>query len=282
MVRTFHARARLAGAVVVALASFGAVAASGASGVSTVTARPAVTAKPLVTAVHLRVTLTTTSDWAQVHLTPGRVVAAHRSRVAGRGAAGLLADGVGLRGVRGAARVTADLVLTQTPGVSSFSVTMDKGYLGAARVRVTNLNGSSPVAVASVVDVVHNRRDPSNRHVIVLSRAKVFGGTPMALPHADNRKLVLAFYYPWFADYTKSTLADAPVQARSVWDAAGVGSMTHQAKQNGVNGFIVSWHGNADGSAFDRGRSSRRTSRRRARRVPVPPGTPTRSPSTSG
>src|SRR4051794_25407290 len=38
-----------------------------------------------VTAAHLRVTLTTTSDWAQAHLTPGKIVAAHKASDSGTG-----------------------------------------------------------------------------------------------------------------------------------------------------------------------------------------------------
>lgn len=279
MARTFRVCASLTSVVVASMALVGAVSPSGAPGATMVRARPSVSATPWVTVAHLRITLTTTSDWAQVRLTPGRVVAAHRSRVAGRGSARALADGVGLTRVRGTARVTTDLVLTQTTGVSSFALTMAKGYIGAARVRVTNLNGSSPVPVASVADVVHNPHDASNGRVITLSRARLFGGTPLALPHADNRKLVLAFYYPWFADYTKSTLADVPMQGRSVWDPAGVGSMTQQAKQNGVNGFIVSWHGNADGSAFDLAlRAAERQGQVVAPYVETPSATSQRSP----
>lgn len=251
---TFRVRAGLASVVVATMALVGVVGAVGAPaapGATATAAAPVVTVKPPVTSAHLRVTLTTNSDWARLRLTPGRVMAAHSSRVVGRGTVHLLGDGIGLARVRRQARVTTDLVLSETSGASSFSLTIDKGFIGAAQVRVMNLNGSSPLKVANVTDVVHNPGDPSNRLVISLSHAKVFGSTPLSLPHADKRKLVLAFYYPWFADYTMSTLADAPAEPRSVWDAAGVESMTQQAKQNGVNGFIVSWHGNADSSAFD-------------------------------
>lgn len=221
---------------------------------ATATAAPAPTAP--VTAAHLQVTLTTTSDWAQAHLTPGRIVATHKSSDAGTGAYTPLADGFAVSGVSGTRVVTTDLVVSETSGASQFSLEIDKGYNGTAAVTITNLNGT-PRRVANVTDSVHSLSDAKNHTVTQLSRSSVLGTTALTLPHADNRKLVLAFYYPWFASYDDATLADRPSDARSVWDAAGVDSMTQQAKANGVNGFIVSWHGDAkDGSAFDLAKQS--------------------------
>lgn len=210
-----------------------------------------------VTAAHLRITLTTTSNWAQAHLTPGKIVAAHKASDSGTGNYSDLADGVAVSGVTGTRVVSTDVVLSETSGASQFALEIDKGFNGTASVTVANLNGSTPVQVASVTDSVHNTNDPRNHTVTQLSRSTVLGSTPLTLPHADNRKLVLAFYYPWFASYDQKTLADRPVDSRSVWDGAGVDSMTRQAKANGVDGFIVSWHGNArDGSGFDMARQA--------------------------
>src|SRR4051812_17339022 len=58
---------------------------------TTTTVAAAVPAAP-VTAAHLRVTLTTTSDWAQAHLTPGKIVAAHKTSDSGTGTYTDLAD----------------------------------------------------------------------------------------------------------------------------------------------------------------------------------------------
>ena len=222
---------------------------------TTTTSTTTTTAAP-VNAAHLRVTLTTTSGWAQAHLTPGKIVAAHKTSDSGVGTYTDLADGIAVGSVTGTRVVSTDLVVSETSGASQFSLEIDKGYNGTATVTITNLNGS-PRQVANVTDSVHNVNDAKNHTVTQLSRGTVLGTTPLTLPHGDNRKLVLAFYYPWFANYDQTTLADRPADPRSVWDAAGVESMTQQAKANGVNGFIVSWHGDAkDGSAFDLAKQS--------------------------
>ena len=217
---------------------------------TTTAATPAPTAP--VTAAHLRITLTTTSDWAQVHLTPGKVVAAHKASDSGAGNYAEVADGIAVSAVTGTRVVTTDVVVSETTGASSFSLEIDKGYAGTATVAVSNLNGSTPRQVVTATDSVHSTTDTRNHTVTTLSRSAVYGSIQLVVPKAENRKLVLAFYYPWYASYDKATLADQPSDPRSVWDPAGVTSMTRQAKDNGVNGFIVSWHGNAkDGPAFN-------------------------------
>ena len=240
------------GTTVVGVASAQAAPAGKHAKTATTTTTAAVVAPAPVDTAHLRVTLTTNSGWAQAHLTPGKIVAAHKASDSGAGTYTDLGDGIAVGNVTGTRVVSTDLVVSETSGASQFSLEIDKGYNGTASVTVTNLNGATPRQVVSVTDSVHNVNDGKNHTVTQLSRATVLGTTQLTLPHADNRKLVLAFYYPWFASYDKATLADQPADPRNVWDAAGVESMTQQAKANGVNGFIVSWHGDArDGSAFD-------------------------------
>jgi len=223
----------------------------GTSVIGAVSAQAGSNATP-VTAAHLRITLTTNSDWAQAHLTPGKIVAANKTSDSGAGTYTDLADGIAVGRVTGNRQVSTDVVVSETSGAAQFALEIDKGFNGTASVTVTNLNGSTPRQVVSVTDSVHNVNDSRNHTVTQVSRGAVLGATPLTLSHADSRKLVLAFYYPWFASYDQATLADHPADPRNVWNAAGVDSMTKQAKANGVNGFIVSWHGNAkDGSAFD-------------------------------
>ena len=74
------------------------------------------------------------------------------------------------------------------------------------------------------------------------------------LPKADDRKLVLAAYYPWFSatGWQNMPVAERPLDPRSVWSPSGVLSMTQQAKANGVDGFVVSWMGTEkNGEAYD-------------------------------
>jgi hypothetical protein len=205
-----------------------------------------------VVAAHLRFTVTTSSDWTQVHVSPGTVVAHRLVAQNGAGSYTSQTDGLSLRGTSGNSTFVVDVVLYDPSSSTSYTVTVCKGYLGTTSVRVTNLNGSSPLDAATVSDAVHDSNDASNAARSAVSRDALMTTTPMPLPHADDRRMVLAFYYPWFADYSDPHLADRPIDPRNVYDAAGVSDMTRQAKSHGVDGFVVSWMGQEHtGTGFD-------------------------------
>jgi len=206
---------------------------------------------PDVEAARLRVTVTTTSSWAQVRFSPGGLIADHVSNHTGRAqyrAAGQL---ISLHRVVGQASVTTNVVLRETSGAASFQIEVAKGFVGRADVTVTNTNGS-PYSVASLSDTRHDTDNSGNRVATTVSRNQLMSTTTLKLPKNGQRPLVLAAYYPWFADYSDKHLADTPTDPRSVWDPAGVLSMTKQAASAGIDGFVVSWHGeNQDGEAMD-------------------------------
>jgi glycosyl hydrolase family 99 len=88
-----------------------------------------------------------------------------------------------------------------------------------------------------------------------ITSASFYGGVRPVYTPADARRLVLAFYYPWYSqtDYdTNPLLTDRPSQPRGTYNVASVYSMTKQAHDAGVDGFIVSWAGQAhSGIGFD-------------------------------
>ncbi len=239
---------RVVGVALLALAGTAALGAGIAVGAAS-TARAPSTA---VTAAHLRITLSTTSDWTQVHVHPGSMVAGRLTRQRGPGRYVPLADGFGLTGGYGTAVAVADLVLSEPSGAARFTLEIDKGAQGRTAVGIDNLDGRTPRRGPRVTDTVSSRTDPLNRRRASVPRVAVMGASPMPQPRADARRLILAFYYPWWGSYRDPRLADRPAQPRSVWSPAGVASMTAQAKAHGINGFIVSWHGDAkDGPAFE-------------------------------
>src|SRR3954454_6492373 len=59
---------------------------------------------------HLRLTITTTSDWTAVEFTPGKVVAAHVTSLTGSATESTLTDGVKLSSVTGTTTAVVDAV----------------------------------------------------------------------------------------------------------------------------------------------------------------------------
>jgi hypothetical protein len=201
---------------------------------------------------HLRMRVVTTSDWTQVHLGPGTLQA---MRVVGRsGDATYRAtgDGLSLSRVVGSASVTVDFVFSDLGVSPSYTVRTWKGYRGRTVVTLTNLNPDTPLAVGSYVDEVHSLTDGRNSKSVAVAHDSLMSTRAMRMPHADNRRLVLAFYYPWFANYDSTVLADRPSEPRSVWNGDDVADMTRQAANHGVDGFVVSYAGDEnDGRALD-------------------------------
>jgi len=228
----------------------GLVAAAATVSASLTSASAAPVAPQPVTLAHLRLTLQSNSDWTQVQLRPGTVVSKYVASSTGSGTPA----GLGVKGATGPSTQTVDLVYSDTSSAPTFQIEVDKGYVGATAVLVSNVNNGTATPVAYVVDTVHSPSDGSNHVVQTVSRTALMGTTPIAQPHADARRLVLAFYYPWSfgTNYNDPHLADRPANPRNVWNPGGVASMTAQAKAHGVDGFIVSWGGEAaDGAAFD-------------------------------
>jgi hypothetical protein len=195
-----------------------------------------------VTAAHLRITVTTTSDWTQLRL-HGVTIEAQRLSHAGGGHWSRQPFGPALTNGGGHATVTDDLVVSDPSGRRSFTWTIQKGYAGSTQVRVVNRNGPRPTRAATYTDAVHSRSHSTNPKRVALSRETVMGRHRLTWPRADTRHLVLADFYPWWSTYDDPRLADRPSDPRSTTTLAGVESLTAQAASHGVDGFVVSWDG---------------------------------------
>ena len=192
----------------------------------------------------------TTSDWTTVALDPGRFVATRvvdnpAGTTVTTGEAGLTVAGAPAEG----ALVVARAVYEERSG-RRVQVLLDKGADGEASVTLRNVSGV-PTDVATLRS---ERHGTDNRTTASIARGRVFGSRDAVLPKADPRRLVLAFYYPWFSgdDYGEHTLADRPSSpSADTDDPADVLAMTQEARANGIDGFVVSWQGEEDGAAFD-------------------------------
>jgi hypothetical protein len=206
----------------------------------------------VVDMAHLRLRVATTSDWTQVHLGPGTVQAVRLMSRTGTASYRPTGDGVALSGVAGGASVTVDLVFSDLDASPRYTLRTWKGFTGRTVVTVSNLNDGTAVPVGGYVDEVHSLTDGRNESTAVIGHDALMTTEPLRMPHGDSRRLVLAFYYPWFSHYASRALADRPVEPRSVWSPPDVRDMTVQAARHGVDGFVVSYAGDdRDGAAFD-------------------------------
>lgn len=234
---------------VAALASLSALPAAGSTQISSV-ASGNIAPLPVLLA-HLRIHMSTTADWTGLTLSQGQTVASRVRHRTGTGAwtvqtAGLSLNGAAKTGVK---QITVDLLYLDTND-EPLHVTVTKSPLGYTHATIENL--STGRTVGRLTDTGRDSASGARNAVgRTFTKAQLMGAASAKLPRVDPRKLVLAFYYPWYTTYAQPQLAQRPAHPRSTYRQAGVSSMTRQAKANGVNGFIVSWAGAAkDGKQF--------------------------------
>ncbi|MGH2785367.1 MAG: hypothetical protein ACRDJ1_08895 [Actinomycetota bacterium] len=203
------------------------------------------------TIARLEVTISSTSSWASVSITPGRVAAWRLSApVPADVTLTSFAQGWVLTSkVPGSWRtVKLRAAFEETTG-SPIRVTVQKGYNGKSVVDVRNTSQSSFQAayVFNQLPIASTGTKGSAPYSLYVTRtrAQFFGSVGPALTHADPQKLVLAAFYPWFhaSSYGAWQHSDRPLDPRSTLEYQGVLSMTAQARSAGVDGFIVSWAG---------------------------------------
>ena len=161
-------------------------------------------------------------------------------------------DGVQMSaGLTKPATVVFQVLYDEETFADPINFVITKGYTGKTSVSVSN--DTTP----TTFDVYDGTNDLStgltNSVYGSRTRSEVFGSVEPTLPTVDSRRLVLADYYPWFSQssWSSSTLADHPVTPYSVWSYNDVLAMSQQARANGVDGFVVSYSGSADASAFN-------------------------------
>jgi hypothetical protein len=206
-------------------------------------AAPAV--RTSATIARLRVAVSTTSDRAIVRISPGSIVAQRVVSLSSGAQVREAGDGIALTGRAGRTSSAVMLVVyRETTKASRITIAGTRGSRGTTTVTVTN-ESAKPFRVARVVASSKPKASST------LARGSVFGRADPAMSRADPRKLVLAFYYPWYNDYSQDRLADRPSEPRSTRNPAEVLSMVRQAKTAGIDGLVVSWNG--DGGPHARG-----------------------------
>jgi hypothetical protein len=202
------------------------------------------------TIARLEVTITTNSDWTQVVLSPGRIAAQRVLSVPSDVTLTPLANGWKLTSPAGKVRsVTVRSVFEETTGAPTINVSVRKGYTGTtiASIRNTSYGPFQAAYVYNQLPKPSSGTPGTYPYTSVVSRTRqeFFGASDPLLAPVDPRSLVLAAYYPWFGpnNYGSPKLADRPLDERNTMDSPGVLSMTQQARESGIDGFVVSWAG---------------------------------------
>jgi glycoprotein endo-alpha-1,2-mannosidase len=188
----------------------------------------------------LRITIDTSSDWAQVDL-PG--ISAGHLVVATGGTSEVipLASGVVVRGAAGVARSVSVDVVTELPRTLATGwVTLQQGALGATSVTIVNRT-ADPFRVLSI-----SGRSGSPTSVEVATDT-LMGPTQLTWKRADAVRRVLAFTYPWFDESaaTDPRLSVHPSEPWRSWDPDDALRASRRARESGIDGFVMSWAGAA-------------------------------------
>jgi len=193
----------------------------------------------------LRVVVSTTAPTARLFLErPSTLIRAESRQVRGAVAARFVGFGRGplvLVARAGARRASATFVAAVTPGPSPDlrfrSVQQGPGHTS---VRVANRNGVPAIPLTSAA-----QRDRVRRFSVPAGQAAARGPAPGTEPLPPT---VLAFYYPWYevGDWT----GGKPIAGYNInltpyasGDPATIDRHIAQARQAGIDGFIVSWWG---------------------------------------
>jgi hypothetical protein len=212
----------------------------------------------IATIARLEVRISTTSPWTEVTFRPGGVVADRKTSVPDGVKVTTLSNGWLVEGSGGStSAVVIQAVVQETSNARSIRVSVRKGFAGRTTVDILNRSGAPYTAVR----MLNRLPQPSTGSargvdgltaVLPVARAKLLGERDPSITTADPRRLVIAAYYPWFGGYGDPLLADRPANPRSTERFADVLSMTREARAVGIDGFAVSWAGEAaDGRGFD-------------------------------
>ena len=216
---------------------------------SATTTSTATTTSAPVDLARLTITVTTTSPLAKVHLAPATARFASVRDNSANVTALKISDGISITNVPSTgATVRFEVLAEDLTNATSFRATLEQATAGKSTATIVN-HSTSPFTVATL------KSGPATSVATSLSRAKLFGTIEPELAHADSRHLVLAFYYGWYglSSFGTGRMFDQPAMGPySASDPTAVYSMTKQARDNGIDGFVMSWSGDTStGSKFD-------------------------------
>ena len=215
------------------------------------TSQPVAEATGTPSFTRIRVTVTSSSTWTTVSLLGIQLLDENTVSVAPGGDVAPSSRGFAFHTptpTNGAVAVV-DAVFEVAPTAKP-ALRVDKGDVGSVQVAIDRTNTSD--VVVSTLDTGPGRlstdyvQQPIDRAALV--------GESLTIAPVDARRLVLAFYYPWFrsGSFDSGIWYDRPSGPYATDDPTSVAAMVDQAQGAGVNGFVMSWDGSANDSArFD-------------------------------
>lgn len=206
---------------------------------ATVGAEAATSGGPSLT--RLRIELSGTSDWQAVKFSDSLVgayfvEAKSANATVERGTNSILVRGVAGSAVSG----TISVLMEVTNGnANTFAISLAKGKVGEAHLKLYRTNAATPVQILNF----NNYKTTGDATVTAHLQRSVYVADGYSMPRVDARRLVLAFYYPWFQEgsFDKGPWYDTPSGAYDTNDSSEILKQVDVAKGAGVDGFIVSW-----------------------------------------
>jgi len=223
------------------------------------TPSPAPPPQRTVNFYRLRLEFSTTSDWSDLTLEdPQHVLTARLMEVHGEPShvdarSGRLALNQPLLAAEGgeSVGVTVDYALSPEAPDGSLDFLLQKGAVNGSSARVLSVVGDQTQLMEEVSHqgVVEGNTDFNPlRFSVDLTPLGDNPPTEMNIPPAVHRKMVWAFYYPWYHvdDWSSPILRDRPADPYSSDDREAIARHIDQAQAAGIDGFISSWWGPGD------------------------------------
>jgi hypothetical protein len=204
----------------------------------------------------LRLKYKSTSDWTTLDIQhPSRILAWREIAISGiSDKVQLTARHMELRQPQAAATANQQIVVTTDFAVRSDSVNeplfflLRKGGLNGCTVSLYNVSGASEQLID---EVKHYGTVPSKplqnplSFSFDLTRLKNSPPQKRRIERITGRKMLWAFYYPWYHinDWSSLKLRDRPVFPYVSSNSNDVARQIEQAQRSGIDGFISSWWG---------------------------------------
>lgn len=187
----------------------------------------------------IRVELAGTGEWQGVSFSDSFIGSHHVVAQSPGSTVERSHNAIVLKGLSGSAlSTTVDLLLETNSGASSYAVKLSKARVGEAFAKLYRTNATS-TQIASMT----NRQSSGECVVTTNVSSSQFVGEGYTMPRVDARRLVLAFYYPWFQEgsFDKGPWYDTPRGAYDTNNPSEIAKQMDLAKSAGVNGMVVSW-----------------------------------------
>lgn len=204
----------------------------------------------------LRLEFTTTSDWTTLEvLNPAGILSSRLMRTLGqpsRASAGIaqLALNQPIEAARNGVEAGLAVDLALTPGAAGepLRFRVEKGSINGSVVRLSLATEDGLQLIGSVE---HRTNVPDSggknpaEFAIDLGALENVSPRRMQISAPDLRRMVWAFYYPWYGlvDWASSRLKDRPAIPYASKDQEAIARHIDQAKSAGIDGFISSWWG---------------------------------------